>query len=40
MTIDHAMMSLFMVGVWETVYMVFLSTLIGYVVGLPYEFFL
>lgn len=35
MTIDHAMMSLFMVGVWETVYMVFLSTLIGYVVGLP-----
>lgn len=35
MTIDSQTMSLFVTGIFETLYMVFLSTFVGYVIGLP-----
>lgn len=35
MNLDAQTWQMILVGIWETIYMVFLSTLIGYLIGLP-----
>ena len=35
MTFDQTTINMLLNGIWETVYMVFLSSLLSYVIGIP-----